>query len=292
MNKPVRKVVFPVAGLGTRFLPATKAMPKEMLPVVDKPLIQYALEEAKAAGIEQFIFVTSRGKGMLEDHFDLSPELQQTLERRQKKAELEIIAGLNLTPGQLQVVRQPEAKGLGHAIWCARHLVGDEPFAIMLPDDLVHADVPCLKQMVDAYNEVGGNVVAIVEVPKEQTNRYGILKLGKDKGRMVEVAGLVEKPKPEEAPSTSSIIGRYILQPRIFHYLEQQTAGAGGEIQITDSMEKMIGEMPFHGYRYDGIRYDCGDKLGFFEATLALSIHHPQIGERAKDVIRRAAAML
>jgi len=292
MITPIRKVIFPVAGLGTRFLPATKVMPKEMLPVVDKPLIQYAIEEAKAAGIDQFIFVTSRGKEMLEDHFDYAPELVQTLMKRNKKAELELLESFNLAPGQLMVVRQPEPKGLGHAIWCARHLVGNEPFAIMLPDDLVHADVPCLKQMVDVYNEIGGNIVAVVDVPREQTNRYGILKLGQDKGKIVEVAGLVEKPKPEDAPSTLSIIGRYILQPQLFRYLEQHEIGAGGEIQITDSLEKMIGQSPFHGYRYTGMRYDCGDKAGFLEATIALALAHPQLSHKAQDIIRRAAAKL
>lgn len=289
MIRPIRKAIFPVAGLGTRFLPATKAMPKEMLPVVDKPLIQYALEEAREAGIEHFVFVTSRGKVLLEDHFDYSSELVQTLSARNKKMELDIVRDVTLTPGQLTITRQPEAKGLGHAIWCARKMIGDEPFAILLPDDLVHADKPCLKQMVEIYNQTGGNIVAVMDVPREQTNRYGILKIAKDKGALVEVEGLVEKPKPEEAPSTLSIIGRYILQPELFSHLENQKPGAGGEIQLTDAMTQMLGNGQFHGYRFEGTRYDCGDKAGFLEATLALALAHPTLGEKARQIIKHQA---
>ncbi|HEX2582282.1 MAG TPA: UTP--glucose-1-phosphate uridylyltransferase GalU [Dongiaceae bacterium] len=287
--KQVRKAVFPVAGLGTRFLPATKVMPKEMLPVVDKPLIQYAVEEARSAGIEQFIFVISKGKSLLEDHFDLSPELMQTLAARNKQAEIEIAKATTLRPGQLATVRQPEPKGLGHAIWCARELVGDEPFAILLPDDLVDARIPCLKQMMDVYEEKGGSIVAVQDVPREQTSRYGILKTGRENGPLVEVDGLIEKPRPEEAPSTLSIIGRYILQPEIFRHLDKQQPGAGGEIQITDAMIPMTGAGQFHGYRFTGTRYDCGDKIGFLEATLALAAKHPRLGDQARGVIRKAA---
>jgi UTP--glucose-1-phosphate uridylyltransferase len=285
MRKPLRKAIFPVGGLGTRFLPATKAMPKEMLTVVDKPLIQYAVEEARAAGIEELIFVTGRGKSAIEDHFDYSFELQHTLESRNKKAEIELIKDLVHLPGQIAYVRQQQANGLGHAVWCARHLVGDEPFAVLLADDLVKADKPCLKQMVEVYNEVGGNVVAVMDVPREHTNRYGILKTGKSDGKLVEVEGLVEKPKPEEAPSTLSIIGRYILQPQTFSLLEEQAPGAGGEIQLTDALAKMTGQGRFRGYRFDGRRFDCGDKTGFIEANIAFALQHPKIGSAVRDVV-------
>jgi UTP--glucose-1-phosphate uridylyltransferase len=285
MRKPLRKAIFPVGGLGTRFLPATKAMPKEMLTVVDKPLIQYAVEEARAAGIEEFIFVTGRGKSAIEDHFDYSFELQHTLESRNKKTEIELIKDLVHLPGQIAYVRQQQANGLGHAVWCARHLIGDEPFAVLLADDLVKADKPCLKQMVEVYNEVGGNVVAVMDVPREHTNRYGILKIGKTDGKLVEVEGLVEKPKPEEAPSTLSIIGRYILQPQTFSLLEEQAPGAGGEIQLTDALAKMTGQGRFRGYRFDGRRFDCGDKTGFIEANIAFALQHPKIGSAVRDVV-------
>lgn len=285
MRKALRKAIFPVGGLGTRFLPATKAMPKEMLTVVDKPLIQYAVEEARAAGIEEFIFVTGRGKSAIEDHFDYSFELQHTLESRNKKAEIELIKDLVHLPGQVAYVRQQQANGLGHAVWCARHLIGDEPFAVLLADDLVQADKPCLKQMVEVYNEVGGNVVAVMDVPREHTNRYGILKTGKVDGKLVEVEGLVEKPKPEEAPSTLSIIGRYILQPQTFSLLEEQAPGAGGEIQLTDALAKMTGQGRFRGYRFDGRRFDCGDKTGFIEANIAFAMQHPKIGSAVRQVV-------
>jgi UTP--glucose-1-phosphate uridylyltransferase len=292
MRKPLRKAIFPVGGLGTRFLPATKAMPKEMLSVVDKPLIQYAVEEAKAAGIEEFIFVTGRGKSAIEDHFDYSYELQHTLEARGKKAEMELISGLLPLPGQVAYIRQQEANGLGHAVWCARNLVGSEPFAVLLADDLVQADAPCLRQMVEVYNEVGGNVVAVMDVPREHTNRYGILKTGRDQGRIVEVEGLVEKPKPEEAPSTLSIIGRYILQPDVFGFLEEQKPGAGGEIQLTDAMAQMTGRGRFHGYRFEGRRFDCGDKAGFIEANIAFALKHPKIGKSVRQTVLEFAKEL
>ena len=285
--KRVRKAIFPVGGLGTRFLPATKAMPKEMLPVVDKPLIQYAVEEASAAGIEDFIFVTGRGKTAIEDHFDHSHELQQTLVERNKTKELESIANLLPIPGQVVYLRQQEPLGLGHAVWCARRLVEDEPVAVLLADDLIKAENPCLKQMVQAYERTGGNIVAVMDVPRDQTSRYGVLKPGRDDGRLVEVKGLIEKPKPADAPSTACVIGRYILQPEIFRELDRQETGAGNEIQLTDAMARLIGRQPFHGLRFEGRRFDCGDKAGFIEATIAFALEHPDIGAQAEDILRR-----
>jgi UTP--glucose-1-phosphate uridylyltransferase len=290
MSKRVRKAIFPVGGLGTRFLPATKAMPKEMLPVVDKPLIQYAVEEAQAAGIEEFIFVTGRGKSAIEDHFDHSYELHETLAKRNKQAELDIINGLLPIPGQVAYTRQQEPLGLGHAVWCARHFVGDEPVAVLLADDLVLADTPCLKQMVDTYDRVGGNLVAVMDVPREHTNRYGVLAVGREDGRLAEVKGLVEKPKPADAPSTLSIIGRYILQPEVFPILERQGPGAGNEVQLTDALAQMIGHGPFHGYRFAGTRFDCGDRAGFLDATIAFALRHPTVGAAAREIIGRYAA--
>jgi UTP--glucose-1-phosphate uridylyltransferase len=292
MRKPLRKAIFPVGGLGTRFLPATKSMPKEMLPVVDKPLIQYAVEEARAAGFEEMIFVTGRGKTVIEDHFDYSYELQETLKDRHKDAELAIIDNLISNPGEMTYIRQQEARGLGHAVWCARNLVGAEPFAVLLADDLVQADVPCLKQMVEMYNEVGGNIVAVMDVPKEHTDRYGILKTGKTSGRLIEAVGLVEKPKPDVAPSTLSIIGRYILQPDVFAHLNEQKPGAGGEIQLTDAMAQMCGRGRFHGYRFEGKRFDCGDKAGFLEANIAYALRHPKIGKVVKETVLAMAESL
>ncbi|MBX7146115.1 MAG: UTP--glucose-1-phosphate uridylyltransferase GalU [Alphaproteobacteria bacterium] len=286
MVKPVRKAIFPVGGLGTRFLPATKAMPKEMLTVVDKPLIQYAVEEAKAAGIEQFIFVTGRGKTVIEDHFDYSFELMETLRQRGKSKEIRDLADILPLPGQAIYLRQQEPLGLGHAVWCARHLIHDEPVAVLLADDLILAEPPCLKQMVDIYEKVDGNVVAVMDVPRDQTNRYGILKVGTDKGSMVEVKGLVEKPDPAHAPSTLSIIGRYILQPGIFNILDRKERGSGGEIQLTDAMAHMIGDVPFHGYRFSGKRFDCGDKIGFFEANLAFALRHPDFGVTIHNIVK------
>ena len=286
-KRPVRKAVFPVAGLGTRFLPATKAMPKEMLTLVDRPLIQHAVDEARAAGIEQFIFVNSRGKGALEDHFDVNNDLKRALESKGKKDLLELLKTTDIDSGQLLFTRQREPLGLGHAIWCARHLVGDEPFAILLADDVVLADKPCLKQMLEAYDEVGGNVVGVVDVPREQTNRYGILDVTKDDGRLAQVKGLVEKPAPDQAPSTLSIIGRYILQPEIFHELDAQRIGQGGEIQLTDSMARLIGKQPFHGLRYKGTRFDCGDKVGFIEANVAFALAHPEMGPKVREALQK-----
>ena len=277
MTKKLTKAVLPVAGLGTRFLPATKAMAKEMLPVVDKPLIQYAVEEARAAGIEQFCLITGRGKTALVEYFDVAYELEATLRQRGKDAELKMLHANQISPGNLVTVRQQEPLGLGHAIWCARAFIGDDPFAILLPDDLILSDTPCTKQLADAYYETGGSVVAIVEVPPEQTNRYGILRTGLDDGRLVEVTGLVEKPKPEDAPSNLSIIGRYVLMPEVIQHLARMERGAGNEVQLTDGMARMIGHSPFHGLRYEGRRFDCGDKVGFLEAQIAFGLQRPDI---------------
>jgi UTP--glucose-1-phosphate uridylyltransferase len=284
--KKLRKAVFPVAGLGTRFLPATKAIAKEMLPVVDKPLIQYAVEEARAAGIEQFCFVTGRGKTALVEHFDVAFELEATLRERDKREALAELEAMRIPPGSLLAVRQQVPHGLGHAIWCARAFIDNEPFAVMLPDDLILSDTPCLKQLADVYAHTGGNVVAVVDVPLEHTGRYGILKTGTDDGRIVEVHGLVEKPAPHVAPSTLSIIGRYILMPEVIVHLENLERGAGNEIQLTDGMAKLIGQQPFHGLRYEGIRFDCGDKLGFLEAQIAFALKRPDLADAVRAFLR------
>ncbi|HEY7609206.1 MAG TPA: UTP--glucose-1-phosphate uridylyltransferase GalU [Alphaproteobacteria bacterium] len=290
MPRPIRKAVFPVAGLGTRFLPATKVMPKEMLVVVDKPLIQWAVEEAASAGCVDFILVTSRGKSMQVDHFDHHEELVQVLAQRGKTAELQAVESILPPEGRVISTRQSRALGLGHAVWCAKRIVGDEPFAVILPDDMVLADTPCLKQMVGAYNRVGGNVVGVMNVPREQTRRYGILDVAKDdkrEGALVAIKGLVEKPAPEKAPSTLSIIGRYILQPEIFAHLEKGESGAGGEIQLTDAMARMIGQGPFHGYRFRGTRYDCGDKAGYIAANLAFALERPDLAPAVRAHAKR-----
>lgn len=285
--KPVRKVVFPVAGLGTRFLPATKVVPKEMLCVVDRPLMQYAVDEATEAGIEHFVFITGRGKGAIEDHFDLAYELEATLKARNKNAEFELLTDLRPEAGATSFIRQQEPLGLGHAVWCARDVVGDEPFAVVLPDDMVLAPKGCLAQMVEAYNNVGGNIVAVENVPKEHVNRYGVIDPGAEKGALTEVKGLVEKPAPEEAPSTLSIIGRYILQPEIFGPLSAKERGAGNEIQLTDAMAKLIGNQPFHGFQFDGVRYDCGDKVGFLAANVAYALDRPEIAGKFAPVLKQ-----
>jgi UTP--glucose-1-phosphate uridylyltransferase len=285
--KPLRKAVLPVAGLGTRFLPATKALAKEMLPVVDKPLIQYAVDEARAAGIEQFCMVTGRGKTALVEHFDIAYELEATLRERGKEEEIAGLRQAQLPPGAIVTVRQQEPLGLGHAIWSARAFIGEDPFAILLPDDLILADVPCTKQLADAYRETGGSVVAVTEVPREQTNRYGILKIGRDDGRLVEVTGLVEKPRPEEAPSNLSIIGRYVLLPEVLVHLERMERGAGGEVQLTDAMARMIGHGPFHGLRFEGRRFDCGDKVGFLEAQIAFALRRPDLAPKVQAFLAR-----
>ncbi|MEX2629549.1 MAG: UTP--glucose-1-phosphate uridylyltransferase GalU [Tistlia sp.] len=287
MKKTIRKAVFPVGGLGTRFLPATKAMPKEMLPVVDKPLIEYAVEEAKAAGIEEFIFVTGRGKSAIEDHFDHSWELETALAKKGKTEELEASRASLLRPGQVAYTRQQDPLGLGHAVWCARRITGDEPFAVLLADDLVMADEPCLSQMIEVYNETGGNIVAVMDVPRSQTDRYGILDVVSEEGRLAKARGLVEKPKPDEAPSTLSIIGRYILQPEVMQELGRQQTGAGGEIQLTDAMARTIDRVPFHGLRFAGTRFDCGSKEGFLEAQIAFALQREDLGGAMAEILSR-----
>lgn len=284
--KPVRKAVFPVAGLGTRFLPATKVMPKEMLPIGDRPLIQHVYEEARNAGIEEFIFVTGRHKGMLLEHFDYQPELMQTLQKRGKEDMLEKVLASEMPAGKLFTTRQPKPLGLGHAIWCAKELIGDEPFAVILPDDLVLNGKGCLAQMVETYNKKGGNIIAVKDVPRSETNKYGIVDMGVEKDNIVEVKGLVEKPKPKDAPSTLSIVGRYILQPEVLDYLSAFETGAGNEIQLTDSMAKLIGKQPFHGLKFTGRHYDCGSRLGFIEANIAYGLADEKIGESVRKIIQ------
>lgn len=287
MHRPVRKAVFPVAGLGTRILPATKAMPKEMLTVVDRPLIHYAVEEAKAAGIEEFYFVTGRGKAALEDHFDVAYEMEETLRERGKTAQLDEMRAWLPMAGQIAYTRQQRPLGLGHAVWCARHLVGDEPFAVLLVDDLMVCDPPCLRQMVDAYETTGGNIVAVIEVPRAHTNRYGVLDIVEDRGELVRAKGVVEKPDPAEAPSNLTIIGRYIIQPEVFGHLEKTKPGAGNEIQLTDGLAALIADgQDFHGLRANGRRFDCGDKLGFLEANIALGLEHPELGDGLRNVLK------
>ena len=283
----VRKVVFPVAGLGTRMLPATKVLPKEMLPVVDKPIIQYALEEAAAAGAEEFIFVTGRGKTIMEDHFDRAFELFETLAKKSKTKELAEVERAVPKAGEVVYTRQQEAKGLGHAVWCARHLVGDEPFAVMLVDDLIHAETPCLAQMVAAQQETQGNLLAVMEVAQEHTSRYGVIDPGTTDGRLTEVRGMVEKPQPDVAPSRLAVIGRYVLMPEVFAVLDAQKPGAGGEIQLTDAMAKLIGRQPFHGYRFKGRRFDCGDKLGYLEAIVAMASLRQDLQPHFSEMLAR-----
>ena len=292
MIKPLRKAVLPVAGLGTRFLPATKAMAKEMLPVVDRPLIQYSIDEARAAGIEQFCLITGRGKTALVEYFDRAYELEATLRERNKPEALAALKDSSMQPGSIVSVRQQEPLGLGHAIWCARSFIGEDPFAILLPDDIVLSKTPCLQQLAEVYNETGGSVVAVSEVPREHTNRYGILKIGADDGRMVEVTGLVEKPKPEDAPSNLSIIGRYVLTADVMTHLGRLERGAGNEVQLTDAMAKMIGKGPFHGLRYEGRRFDCGDKIGFLEAQIAFALERPDLGPAVRAFLKTYVGQL
>lgn len=281
--KKIRTAVFPVGGLGTRFLPATKAMPKEMLPIVDKPLIHYAFEEAQAAGIERFIFVTGRNKNAISNHFDHSYELQQVLNDKNKALELELTKSWLPDAGNIIFTRQMQPLGLGHAVWCARHWVGDEPFAVLLADDLILSDTPCLKQMIDHYEDMPGNVAATINVPREETRKYGILTVEQENGPIVKASGLVEKPEPAEAPSTLSITGRYLLHPGIFKQLERQQSGSGGEIQLTDAMDAMIGSVDFYGFRFEGTRYDCGSKVGFVEANLAYALQDAEMGPRMRE---------
>jgi UTP--glucose-1-phosphate uridylyltransferase len=281
--------VFPVAGLGTRFLPATKAIPKEMLPIVDRPLIQYAVDEAREAGIEQMIFVTGRGKSAIEDHFDIAFELEKTMAERGK--DLSVLGPTRLGPGNCAYVRQQEPLGLGHAIWCARDIIGDEPFAIFLPDELMHGSPGCMAQMVAAYEEVGGNLISVLEVPREEVSSYGVIAPGAAvSDTLTEVTGLVEKPAVEAAPSNKILSGRYILQPEVMRTLEAQEKGAGGEIQLTDAMAKMIGTQPFHAVTFAGRRFDCGSKTGFVEATLALALERPDMGAEVRAIAERLLA--
>lgn len=284
--KPIRTAVFPVAGLGTRFLPATKAMPKEMLPIIDRPLIQYAVDEARDAGIEQLVFITGRGKTAIVEHFDMAFELETTLRDRDKR--LDVLEPTRIQPGNLLTVRQQVPLGLGHAIWCARAVVGDDPFAVILPDELMVGAKGCLKQMVEAYADVGGNLISVLEVPRAEVSRYGVIAPGARRGALTEVTGLVEKPSVEAAPSNLIVSGRYILQPEVMHILDRQDKGTGGEIQLTDAMAQMIGRYPFHAVTFDGRRFDCGSKAGFVAATLALALARPDLAED----VRQAATQL
>ncbi len=278
--------MFPVGGLGARFLPATKAMPKEMLPVVDKPLIQYAVEEARAAGIEEFIFVTGRGKSSIEDHFDHSVQLDRVLRERGRDQEADELRSWVPEPGQVAYTRQQEPLGLGHAVWCARHLIGDEPFAVLLADDLVQAATPCLSQMTAAYEGTGGMLAAVMEVPESAVSRYGIIDPNGRDGALVDIKGVVEKPRPEKAPSNLAVIGRYILMPEVFEFLGRKERGAGGEIQLTDALAWMIGKVPFHAFLFEGRRFDCGDKVGYLAANYAYAMARDDLRENLLLAIR------
>ncbi|GAB4543244.1 MAG: UTP--glucose-1-phosphate uridylyltransferase GalU [Ruegeria sp.] len=273
MSRKVTKAIFPVAGLGTRFLPATKSVPKEIMTLVDRPLIQYAIDEARAAGITEFIFVTSRGKSALEDYFDHNPVLEEELRAKGKDKLLKTLDATNMESGAIAYIRQYKALGLGHAVWCARRLIGDEPFAVMLPDDVIAAEKPCLQQMVEAYEETGGNMVATMEVAPERTSAYGILDVAENTGKVVRVRGMVEKPNPEEAPSNLAVIGRYIMGPSVLYNLNHMKKGSGGEIQLTDAIAEDIGNgVPVFGYRFKGQRFDCGSKAGFLQATVSFAL--------------------
>jgi len=275
--------------MGTRFLPATKAVPKEMLPVVDKPVIQYAVEEAQAAGIEQFIFVTGRGKHVIEDHFDHAYELEALLSSREKTSELRSLLEALPPSGSVSFTRQQQPLGLGHAVWCARHFVGNEPFAVLLPDELLVDTPNCLERMMDAYRSIGGSMIAVREVPREETKRYGIIDPVDEKDGLISVRGVVEKPTPAEAPSRLAVIGRYIVQPQIFNELERHERGAGDEIQLTDALARLIGHMPFHGFRFNGQRYDCGDKVGFLQANIAVGLSREDTAGPLKEILKQLA---
>lgn len=284
----VRTAVFPVGGLGTRFLPATKALPKEMLPVVDKPLIEYAVEEARDAGIEYFVFVTGRGKTAIENHFDTNYELEASLEERGKTTLLERVRRNDFVPGRIAYVRQIEPLGLGHAVWCARHLIGDEPFAVLLADELIRSTPPCLSDLMEVHQQEGGNVVTVMPIPEEDTNRYGIVATTAEEGRIREVTDLVEKPAVEDAPSRLALIGRYVLEPSIMHHLDAMERGADNEIQLTDALRRDIGKHPFHSVELVGRRYDCGTKVGYLEANVALALERTDLGGDAEAAVRRA----
>ncbi len=291
MKRKVTKAIFPVAGLGTRFLPATKSIPKEIMTLVDRPLIQYAIDEARAAGIKEFIFVTSRGKSALEDYFDNAPELESTLRKKNKTDLLDMLKSTNMDSGAIAYVRQNKALGLGHAVWCARRLLGNEPFAVILPDDVIAAEKPCLQEMVEAFAETGGNIVAAMEVPPEKTSAYGILDIQEEKGPLVHVKGMVEKPAEGSAPSNLAVIGRYILTPAIMQNLNRMKSGAGGEIQLTDAIAEEIAQSNnVYGYRFRGQRYDCGSKAGFLQATVAFGLARDDLGPEFWDYLTRMVA--
>ncbi len=290
--KKITKAVFPVAGLGTRFLPATKSIPKEIMTLVDRPLIQYAIDEARAAGIKEFIFVTSRGKSALEDYFDHAPELESELRRKGKTDLLEVLKDTNMDSGAIAYLRQNRPLGLGHAVWCARRLIGDEPFAVLLPDDVIAAERPCLLQMVEAHAETGGCMVAAMEVTPSRTSSYGVLDIDEDMGSIVRVKGMVEKPKPEEAPSNLAVIGRYILTPKVLTNLNRMKQGAGGEIQLTDAIAEEAGSKSgVFGLRFRGQRYDCGSKIGFLQATVAFGLSRPEFGAEFEEFLHALMAM-
>jgi len=286
MSKQVRKAIFPVAGLGTRLLPATKSIPKEMITIVDRPLIQYAVDEAREAGIEEMIFVTGRGKSSLVDYFDQAFELETTM--REKGKSLDVLEPSNARFGEIVTVRQQQPLGLGHAVWCARDIVGDEPFAVLLPDELMWGNPGCLKQMVEAYGSVGGNIVAALEVPDSETHKYGVIDPGVSNGRLTEIKGMVEKPPQGTAPSNLMLPGRYILQPEVMQALDAQEPGAGGEIQLTDAMAKLIGRQPFNAYWFEGESYDCGSAAGFVIANLAMAFERRDIAPAVRDFVNRA----
>ncbi|KCV82472.1 UTP-glucose-1-phosphate uridylyltransferase [Actibacterium atlanticum] len=292
MDRRITKAIFPVAGLGTRFLPATKSVPKEIMTLVDRPLIQYAIDEARAAGIKEFIFVTSRGKSALEDYFDHAPHLQAELEKKNKTDLLKVLEDTNMESGAIAYIRQQKALGLGHAVWCARRLIGNEPFAVILPDDVIAAEKPCLQQMVEAYEETGGNMVAAMEVPREKASAYGVLDVQEDLGSIVSVKGMVEKPKAEEAPSNLAVIGRYILTPKVLANISTMKKGAGGEVQLTDAIADQINDPSggVYGYRFRGQRFDCGSKAGFLQATVAFGLSRPDLREEFGDYIKAMAA--
>jgi len=291
-KRKVTKAIFPVAGMGTRFLPATKSIPKEIMTLVDRPLIQYAIDEARAAGIEEFIFVTSRGKGALEDYFDHAHELEANLERAGKTELLDVLRATNMDSGAIAYVRQHKALGLGHAVWCASRLIADEPFAVLLPDDVIAAEKPCLQQMIEAYAETGGNMVAAMEVPYEKASSYGVLDVREDMGALVSVKGMVEKPKAGQAPSNLAVIGRYILSPEVLSNLDAKQQGAGGEIQLTDAIAQEIRTSNnVYGYRFRGQRFDCGSKAGFLQATVAFGLARPELRDEFDQFLGDLSAM-
>lgn len=289
--KKVTKAVFPVAGMGTRFLPATKSIPKEIMTLVDRPLIQYAIDEARAAGIKEFIFVTSRGKSALEDYFDHAPELESVLRKAGKDQLLEVLKDTNMDSGAIAYVRQNRPMGLGHAVWCARRLIGNEPFAVLLPDDVIASEKPCLQQMMEAYEQTGGNMVAAMEVPPAKTSSYGVLDIGEDMGAIVQVKGMVEKPSVEDAPSNLAVIGRYILTPKVLTNLNRMKQGAGGEIQLTDAIAEEAKSGKVYGFRFRGQRFDCGSKAGFLQATVAFALARPDLRDEFGSYLNDLAAL-